>query len=131
MTDIRTEVQDAIFARLNHASVTDLAALYQHAPNEAQPPLVLIADITCDGEGSKGAGLDRVTFDIITLVREPRRAALHELMAAVRDRLEGAVMTGTAVLISPPEFRNDDDDLLDDGNTYAGTQRFALWAQPA
>jgi hypothetical protein len=75
--------------------------------------------------------LDRVTFDIITLVREPRRAALHELMAAVRTRLEGATMAGTAVLISPPEFRNDDDDLLDDGNTYAGTQRFALWAQPA
>jgi hypothetical protein len=111
--------------------VTGLAPVYQHAPNEAQPPLVLIADITCDGEGAKGGGLDRVTFDIITLIREPRRAALHELMAAVRARLEGAAMAGTAVLMSPPEFQNDDDDLLDDGNTYAGTQRFALWAQPA
>lgn len=132
MTRVRQDIQDAVYALLNHASVTDIAPVYQHVPDNTDPPVVIIGTITLEGDGAKsGAPLDRATIEIITLTREPAREALHELMAAVRDRLEGAELTAPDSILSPLEFQADDDDLLDDGVTYVGTQRFALWAQPA
>lgn len=132
MADMRAAIQDAVLDRLNDATVTSLAPVYQHVPDNTQPPMVIVGAITLEGDGAKsGASLDRATVEIITLRREPRRAALHELMAVVRGRLEGQPLVAAGALLSEPEFEADDDDLLDDGVTYAGTQRFALWAQPA
>lgn len=131
MTDLNSAAQQAIFDRLSHASITATAPIHQHVPDNAQPPFHVVGDMTAEPVGSKDSGFDQITFDIITLIRKPSRKALFAEMAKVRDRLEGATLTATGVLLSAPVFETADDDLLDDGQTYAGTQRFSLYAQPA
>lgn len=131
MSDLNYAVQKAVYDKLNVAAVTNIAPVYQHVPDDAQPPFVIIGEIIAEPAGGKGGGLDQVTIEIVSLRREPRRAALYELMAAVRDQLEGEQITAAGAVLSPPVFEVSDDDLLDDGVTYAGTQRFSLYAQSA
>lgn len=131
MTDLRKAVQDAFYDALNVSTVTTIAPVYQHVPDGTQPPLVIIDDITQEPDGGKGGGLDRFTVVVVTVRRQPSRAALFELMDAVRSVLEGVGLTATGSILSSPTFDGGDDDLSDDGVTYIGTQRFSLWAQPA
>lgn len=106
--------------------------VYQHVPENAQPPYIAIAAITAEPIGGKDGGLDRVQFDIETWYRgEARRHLLH-VQGMVHDRLDGAALpVQPGALLSAPAFEGADDTLLDDGKTYAGTQRFTLIAQPA
>lgn len=131
MIDLLTATQDAVYAALNVSPVTNIAPVYQHVPDNRQPPIVIIDDITSEADGSKDGSLDRITINIITVRREPRRAALYELMGAVRTALDGVAITATGALLTPPVFESSEDTLADDGVTYIGTQRFALWAQPS
>ncbi len=131
MPDLRKAVQNAVYDALNVTAVTAIAPVHQHVPDGAQPPLVVIDDITQEPDGGKDGGLDKFTVTIVTIRRQPSRAALFELMAAVRDVLEGAALVATGSILSRPTFDGGDDDLSDDGVTYIGTQRFSLWAQPA
>jgi hypothetical protein len=131
MPDYRLAVQNAIYDALNVPAVTSLAPVYQHVPDNAQPPLVIIDDLTQEPDGGKDGGLDRCTIDIVTVWRSSRRADLYGLMAAVRNAVEGASLPQTEAVMSAPIFESADDDLGDDGVTYIGTQRFSLWAQPA
>lgn len=134
MSDLKLAAQAAIFAALNVPAVTDLAPVHEFVPETeppTQPPLVIINDMNAKPAGGKGGEFDRIEFEIITLVREPGREFLTPLMAAVRDQLEGQALASAEAVLSAPVFESDDDQLLDDGQTYSGAQRFSLFAQPA
>ncbi|HEY0116287.1 MAG TPA: DUF3168 domain-containing protein [Allosphingosinicella sp.] len=129
--DVALAVQDGVFGALNVEGVTDLAQVTQHVLEETDLPLVVIGRIELTPEGGKGGGLDRASVEVLTYVREPRRAALYELQHAVRTALEGAQLVADGAELSPPELVSRDDGLLEDGQTYEGTQIFALYVQPA
>jgi hypothetical protein len=131
MTDLLKAAQDAFFAALNVPAVTSIGPVYQHLPDELQPPFVQIADITAESIGPKGGTMERLTVDVFTYRREPAREALYDLMAAVRGVLHDQSLTAAGAILSPPEQVTTDDTLLDDGQTYWGLQRFTLIAQPA
>lgn len=131
MIDLQTAAQNGIHAALNVAAVTDLAPLFQHVPDETEPPMVIIGELAAEPIGGKDSQLDRITAEVITIVREPRRAALFALMSAVRTALEGVALAAAGAELSRPVFEGADDDLAEDGQTYIGTQRFSLIAQPA
>jgi hypothetical protein len=132
MPDLKLAAQDAIFDKLNGTgAITAIGPVWQHPPDGLEPPYTLIGAMNATPFGGKDGGLDNIEVEILTVVRQPGREHLTPLMTAVRDALEGAALTATGVALSPPVFESDDDDLLDDGQTYVGTQRFSLFAQPA
>jgi hypothetical protein len=132
MIDSASAVQQASFAALNGATaVTDLAEVWQSPPEDSQPPLVLIGDVSLEPIGGKDGGLDRATFEIVTLVRQPDQTALFALQMAVRNALDEQTITATGALISNPVFLSAEVEMLEDGETYMGTQRFETIVQPA
>jgi Protein of unknown function (DUF3168) len=131
MPDLRDAAQTAIVEALSGAPAVTLP-VWQHVPEEQQPPFHVIDKMSAEPWGGKGGGLDRIEFDLLTVVREPGREHLTPHMATARAVLEGqALPPQPGVALSSPAFEADDDDLLEDGQTYVGVQRFSLFAQPA
>lgn len=131
MLDAAAAAQEAFYGGLNVAAVTGLATVFQHPPEDTQPPVVLIGSISLEPMGGKDGGLDRATVDIVTFVREPDQAMLFALQAAVRDMLDGQPVHAFAALLSDPVLLSAEVQLLEDGETYMGTQRFETIVQPA
>ncbi len=127
--DAALAVQDAFYAALNVPAVTDLAPVMQHVPQDTEPPLVRIGKIDLEPAGGKDGGLDRATVEVLTDVRRPRRADLYALMSRVRTALDGVAVEAAGAAISTPEFESQSDDLLEDGQTYEGTQVFSCFVQ--
>jgi len=132
MPDLKLAAQTAIYAALNVPAVTALAPVYQHVPDDTQPPAVVIDRMNVTAIGGKGGGLDLIEFDILTFIREPGREHLTPIMTAVRALLEEqALPAQSGVALSRPVFEADEDDVSEDGQTYSGLQRFSLVAQAA
>jgi hypothetical protein len=132
MIDLRTATQRAFVQALGVPAVTGLAPVLQHVPENTQPPMAIVADVVAEAVGGKDGGLDRMTVEVLTAVREPRREALYALMAAVADTIDGKALPAQAgATLSVPTLESSDDEILEDGKTYMGTQRFTLFAQPA
>jgi hypothetical protein len=129
--DAKLAVQVAVVTALSAAALPDDAAVWEHTPDDAEPPLVIVHKIALTPQAGKGGGLDLAEVEILTLVRKPGREFLTPLMASVRGRIEGQPLAADGATLSQPVFVSDDDTLLDDGNTYLGTQRFSLFVQPA
>ena len=129
--DLADAVQDAIFSALNVPALTALAPVRQHVRQGTEPPLVIVAEIDLSPEGGKDGGIDRATVTVLTYVREPRRAALLELMAKVRELLDGGDISAAGAVLSPPVLENQTGGLMEDGQTYEGTQTFGLFVQAA
>lgn len=144
MPDLKLGAQQAVFDKLvGSVTLTGLlggARIWQHPPEidpddedaKIEPPLVVISDMSATAFGGKDGGLDRIEVEIMSWVRAPGREHLTPIMTAIRDALEDQELTPPAgVLVSRPMFESDDDSLLEDGQTYEGSQRFSLFAQPA
>ena len=132
MTDLMTPTQDAFYDALNKPAVTNLAPVFQHVPDEAQPPMIVIGQMSAQPYAdTKDGSMDEITVEVITLNREPDRSALFKIMAANRAALEGQDLSTDEIELSPIKFLSMDDDLAEDGQTYIGSQRFSTIAQPA
>jgi hypothetical protein len=131
MNDIPQAVQDAFFDALNDVSLTNLSPVVQHVLENTQPPLVVIGDINTSPFGGKDGGLDKVEVDVLSYFRGPNRKGLNEIQAAVRGRLDDQTIAATGYELSRPVLVSSDTELLEDGETYVGTQHFELFAQPA
>lgn len=127
MTNVPQVVQTAFFNKLNVSAITTLAPLVQHILEDTEPPLFVIGDISTEPMGGKDGGLDRVTIEIWTYSRKPNRTELYTMQNAVRTLLDG-ISLSTSGLSDPIEVANESE-MLDDGQTYVGTQRYELFAQ--
>ena len=132
MPDLKLAAQAAIYGALNAASaVTGIGPVFEYVPEDQEPPFTIVDRMSATPQAGKDGGLDLIEFDILTMVRQPGREFLTPLMAAVRDTLEGVTLASATATLSPPEFVGDEDELLEDGQTYLGRQRFQLFAQAA
>ena len=131
MPDLATATQDAIYAALNVTAVTDLAPVYQHVPENTDPPIVIVGDINFEPIGAKDGGLDRASAEIVSFYRGPKRAGLYDIQAVIRDALDGQSIAATGALFSHPVQVSSEAELLEDGITYQGIQTFELIVQPA
>lgn len=136
MADLKLAAQRALFAALDVSAVTGSAAgltVWQHTPDDQQPPVVVLGEMSAENVGGKDGGFDRIDFEVLSLVRAPGREFLTPVMTAVRGAVEGAALVSATAILSPPVFESDDDEILEeDGSnvTYMGRQRFSLFAQP-
>ena len=131
MIDAATAVQEALFAALNVTAVTDLAPVWQNPPEGTNPPVVVIGNISLEPVGGKDGDLDRATADVLTFIRQPDQTVLFALQAAVRSQVDGQALTASGALLSAPVMTSSEVEMMDDGETYMGTQRFDIFVQPA
>ncbi len=139
MLDLRLPVQDAVVAALQPIAGTPIEGkalqLFQHVPQRkppVEPPMAIVGDIVATAMGGKDGGIDSVAVTILSLYRGEARRHLYAIQELIRARLENQALPAQAgAEISRPTFDGADDELLDDGVTYLGTQRFTVIAQPA
>lgn len=139
--DGKLAVQTAFFDALTSPGRADGLPVFQHVPDNQEPPFVLIERITLTPAGGKAGGLDLAEVDVTTEYAPTKRGddGLHKegrefvtpIMAENRARIDGQVLAATGASLSTPVFESDDDGMLGDGITYFGTQRFSLFVQPS
>jgi hypothetical protein len=133
MTDVKAPLQDAVFDALSAAAeVTGAGPVFAgYVPENQALPYYVIGEITLEPMGGKDGGLDRATVAIVSFSREPSRRPLYAMQDAVREVLDGARLTGTGILVGEMQQDSSEDELLDDGITHQGVQRFSTIVQPA
>lgn len=130
MTDLASAVQKAVFDALDEA--VTLATVYQHVPEDTPPPVVIIGEDDIDPTlGGKGEQFERHEIRIICVARGPGKLPLRALQEEVRAALDERPIAASGALLSDPVILSTSDQLLPDGQTYYGEQRFLIFAQPA
>jgi len=130
MTDLASAVQQALYDALS-AGLT-LARVYQHVPENTPPPVVIIGEDDIDPTlGGKGERFERHEVRIITVVRGPAKLPLRALQEEVRGTLDGQPISAAGAILSDPVMLTVSDQMLEDGQTYYGEQRFLIFAEPA
>jgi hypothetical protein len=130
MIDLATAVQTALFEALR-GSVT-LAPVFQHVPENQPPPVAIVGEGAIEPIGGKDSRFERHEIDIVTVIAGPGRKPLNALQEQVRAALDAVDLPAQAgAELSAPVLLNTTTQLLDDGVTYYGAQRFLIFAQPA
>lgn len=125
MTDAKSAVEAAAYAALS-AGVT-LAPVWQHAPQDVPPPVVIIGDMDDEPIGTKDDPDRRVSVSILTVVEGEERRPVFAIQAEITAALDGKTLTsGPWSLRFSAEAS--DAALLGDGSTYLGTSRFLVMA---
>lgn len=129
MASAASAIEAAAYAALD--SDVTLAPVFQHVPEDTDPPLVIVADLDEDAEafGDKDGGDDgKFTLTVASLFRGEQRKPLFEIEAEVRaalDQLRVADQDGFALTFL---FSSREGSLLEDGVTYLGNSRFTVFA---
>ena len=130
MSDHHGALQAALYARLT-AQITDVP-VYQHSPQDAPRPMIMIADISGSREGQgKDGDIERALFAIQCEVKASSLANLNALrtrvLTALRNWVPGAV---DGVLIASPSLQSSDPAIrFDDDDIYYGSDRFLTFLQ--
>lgn len=141
--DLLTPAQDALFAALASLAGApdrpgdlsdDLAGLgvYQHLPENTQPPYIMIGTIDAEDHASRDEQASTIKAEVITVWRGNRRRELLWMMAQVRRRLNyQSIAADGAVFTRPQIEREIASEAIADGVTYTGMSTFTFIAQPA
>jgi hypothetical protein len=89
MMDAEDAVEAAAYALLNVQAVTDLAKVYQHVPENAPPPVLIVGDMTAEAIESKGGRDAKVALVIVAVIEAEERRPLRALKDAVLAALDG------------------------------------------
>lgn len=135
MADLKLALQDPVYDRLTGfaglIALVPAASIWQHPPDELDPPIVVIGEMRSENVGAKGDPFDRIDFNVLTVVRKPGREHLTPVQTQVRAALEGWTPTGAGVVMGEIVFESDEDTLDEDGVTYIGIQSFSTFVQPS
>lgn len=128
--DLLTATQDALFAALNVSAVTAHAPVFQHVPEDQQPPMVIVGDMEAS-PSDVWKGAEDHDVEIYTVFRGKGRRGVLTLMHAVRVALQAADLAVAGVEFEKPDWQSSSTGAADDGVTYAGNQVFRITVQPA
>lgn len=141
--DLLTPAQDALFAALAPLAgapdrpddlSADLAGLgvYQHLPENTQPPYILIGTIEADDFASRDEQASTMRAEVITVWRGNRRRELLWMMWQVRRRLNYQAIAADGAAFTRPQIEKEiASEAIADGVTYTGLSTFTFTAQPA
>lgn len=128
--------QDALFTALkpleNVIGVPTGLQVFQHVPEDTQPPMVMIGHLSSDDAGEKGHLLEEITAEIQYVYRGPGRDQLLLMMREGRRLLRDQELASDVAAFETPRWvKSEAGDALADGVTYVGLQIFKFYAQPA
>lgn len=87
MIKYQAGLEDVWFDRLTER--VSLAPVFVHVPDNTPPPVVMIADVNFDNQGTKDSPLLLFTVSIVSLTQGHQRKPLNELQAQVEAALNG------------------------------------------
>lgn len=132
MIDLLTATQDAVFGALKNAIDPGIAAVFQHIPQDTQPPWVMVGAIDSENAGGKFEQEEKLTIEVQSVFRGAGRAPLLAIMHAVRVALDDQQLAGDSVTFSTVSWLSASvSDVAGDGVTYAGVSNFEVYAEPA
>jgi hypothetical protein len=124
MTSAASAAEAAVYAALT-ATVT-LASVYQHAPEAAALPVVVIGDLDTEPFDTKDEEDGLLTLSLATITQGEERKPALAIMEQVKAALKGRVLSSGGWSIRP--FRiTENCILLPDGVTYVGTTSVSLF----
>ena len=130
MVDLTSALERAAFACLSAADLP--APVYTMVPEDVSPPLILLAEGSCEEIGGKSDRLEKHDLRIVCVTQGGSRGPLRLLMEAVRAALHDQPLPAQpGVVLSPPRLTTRDDHLEADGLTMVGDLHFLVFAQPA
>lgn len=113
------------------AVVGGAVQVFQHVPENTQPPFVVIGEIEEQTE-SEDAQLSRIMVEVHSVYRGPSRARLLSIMHRVHVAMTVGGIVIDGVNIGKPRLLSGvASEAASDGVTYAGLQTFELLAEPA
>ena len=130
MTDLLTATQDAFVAALKASVPPTLATVLQHIPENAQPPLIVVGNISATNISGKDGGLEQHTVEVVSFFRGSARRNLYAIMHAARSAIESADLAADGALFGDAVWQSSEDDIGEDGVTYQGIQTFEIIVQP-
>ena len=138
VVDLLEPAQDALVAALK--PIEQMASLpselvglkvYQHVPENAQPPMIIIGMMGSRPDSDKGDQLEWISAEVQTVYRGSARWPLLRLMQLVREQIEGQTLEADNVAFEPPRLVSvEAGDAIADGITYVGLSNFEFGAEP-
>lgn len=128
MADAGLAVQSALKAALDAALSV---SVYDHVPQGAAFPYVLIGDDTAVDEGDKSEKGQELTATIHAWSRERGRWQVKTLLGEVYDRLHEGALAPDGWTVVYMRFDFAQSFLEPDGLTYHGVHRYRLLARAA
>lgn len=134
--DLLQGAQDAVFAALKpieqDRALPAGLGVYQHLPEDVQPPIVMIGQIGSESADEHGDQVELISIEIQYVYRGPSRAPLLAMMHAGRRALDNQDIAAPGIAFERPRYqRQEAGDALADGITYVGLQYFEFTAEPA
>lgn len=131
--DLIEPTQTAVFNALNgFAGLTALSGVFQHVPQDTEPPMTIVGDIEATPIGGKGEQVEQISVEVVTIYRGAGRARLLAIMHQQRLALEGQEVAHVGIAFDTPEWTGAGiNGPAADGVTYAGIQTFTIIAEPA
>lgn len=130
MSSLRSDVLAAVFEALDVPAVTSLATVFQHVPENTQPPCVIIREVSFADEGGKGSPLFRATVKVEAYYRGTKGTEA----AALADAVEAALQAGfssASVVADIPIVESEGGEQGEDGITYQTLITARALVQPA
>jgi hypothetical protein len=129
MVDLVEAARAAVFTRLIEIAPDQV---FDHIPQDTQPPFRHIGEIEWQGGDSKFDGTITVTIELITLYRGEDRSELVEMVHQNRVALHDQDLPAEGALIElVAEVAGSISDAAADGVTYAAVQHFEMHVEPA
>jgi hypothetical protein len=133
MIDLLQAAQTAVYQQLAAADgLTALCAVYDHVPQNTQPPMTIVGDLDSENAGGKGEQYEELIVEIVAVYRGSARGPLLDIMHQQRIALDGQSIEHAGVTFGQPEFLGaKTNGPASDGVTYAGISHFRICAEPA
>jgi hypothetical protein len=128
MSDAVVAAEKAIFDALTDPAAGLAFPVYQHAPQDTEPPLNIFGDVQASPFGEKASDPDRrISFEILTVRQGEERKPVLEEQGRIAAALDGMKFTEGDFVIScsGASWRCE---MLEDGETYLGTTTITVLA---
>lgn len=130
--DLMQAAQAAVFGALKAGVDPSLSPVFQHVPENTQPPMIIVGAIDSENDGSKGEQVERMTIEVQAIFRGAKRSQLLAMLHAVRRALALNPLAADGVEFSEPHWLGASaSEAASDGVTYAGIAHFEVFAEPA
>lgn len=130
--DLLTPAQDALFAALQGATFAAGVRVFQHVPQDTEPPYVVIGRLTTNNQEQTGDQFEEITAEIIFVYRGNQRRVLLAMMATARAAIDNQQIAAAGAAFTRPRLDTGDaGEAIADGVTYVGMQTYRFYAEPA
>lgn len=126
MSDAQLAAAEAVYEALSAGGLS--YAVYQHVPENTNPPVNIIGDMSGEPLGDKGGTDERIELTINTVIQAEQRKPVLAEQAKILAALDNKALTGATGWTICPEKLASDAVMLPDGETYLGTLRFTIFA---